>query len=203
MALGASYATSTELKTRLDITVTTWDTQLGEALSAVSRAIEKFCDRQFNDAGGVSVRVFYADTAYVCRVEDFHTTVGLIVKTDQGDDGTYETTWSSSDYQLEPLNGLVDGESGWPYNKIRAVEGYTFPRCSKRAPVQITAHWGWTAVPATVKEACLMLAEEQFKLKEAPFGVAGYGAYGPIRVRTNPKVAEMLGPYRLSPVLVA
>jgi hypothetical protein len=79
----------------------------------------------------------------------------------------------------------------------------TFPTSAKRAPLQVTARWGWTAVPAPVADACLILAEEDFKLKDSPFGVGGYGQFGIIRVRDNPMAARMLAPYRRDAVMAA
>jgi hypothetical protein len=67
--------------------------------------------------------------------------------------------------------------------------------CVRRA-VQITALWGWSAVPDPVKQATLIIAAEQWKLKDAPFGVAGFGEFGPIRVRDNPMAASLLARYR-------
>jgi hypothetical protein len=207
LALGASYATVAELKTRLgNITGTAHDTRLTEALATASRDIDKYCGRQFNDAGSATSRVFYPVDSCLCKVDDFSTTSGLVVKTDSGNDGTYELTWTiATDVQVEPLNGVVDGETGWPYWRIRAVGSLVYPVLSypNRAPVQVTAQWGWAAVPAGVKEACLILAEETFKLSEAPFGVLGFGAFGPVRVRQNPVAMLKLDPYRRDPVLVA
>jgi hypothetical protein len=48
-----------------------------------------------------------------------------------------------------------------------------------------------------VHEACLIVASETVKLRDAPFGVAGYGDYGAIRVRNNPMAMGMLAPYIL------
>lgn len=208
MALGGNYATSTELKGYLGVPAsdTTDDTQLTDALNTVSREIEKFCHRQFNDAGSATARVFYPDSNCLTRVDDFSTGSGLIIKTDTAGDGTYATTWASTDYQLEPLNGVVDGESGWPYWTIRAVGTQRFSclwTATTIAPLQVTARWGWTAVPASVKQACLILASETFRLKGAPFGVAGMDQFGPIRVRDNPMAAKKLAPYVRDAVLVA
>jgi hypothetical protein len=202
MALGDSYATTAELKTRMQVTGSTDDTQLAEALSTASREIEKYCARQFNDAATATARVFYPDNCEVAFVDDFHTTSGLLVKTDQGDDGTYETSWASTDYQLEPLNQIVDGETGWPYFRIRSTGTRTFPLTGYRAPLQVTARWGWAAVPAGVKQACLIRAEELFKFKDAPFGVAGFADYGAVRIKENPYVCKLLQPYRRNPVNV-
>jgi hypothetical protein len=202
MALGDSYATAAELKSRVGISDSTDDTRLTEALASVSREIERYCGRQFNKTTSASARIFYPDHPYLVTVDDFHTTTDLAIKTDHGNDGTYETTWTSSDYQLGPLNGVVDGEQGWPYFEIRAVLGLCFPTYSRRAPVQVTAQWGWNAVPAPVKEACLIMAVDTFKLADAPWGVAGYGEYGPVRVRDNPVAVAKLRPYRRHAILV-
>jgi hypothetical protein len=203
MALGDSYATLAQLKTRLtNISDTNDDAALTNALATSSRAIEQFCGRQFNDAGAASARVYNLDTRHVVRVDDFHTTTGLVVETDDGDDGTFETTWSATDYQLEPLNQIVDGQTGWPYHTIRAVESRYFP-CGRRTTVRVTARWGWSAVPTPVQEACLILSEETFRLKDAPFGVAGFGEFGVVRIRDNRKAAALLAPYRRHAVLVA
>lgn len=200
---GGNYATLAELKQRLaGVSDTTDDALFTAALNSASRAVEKYTGRQFNDSETASARVFYPDSSRRCLVDDFHTTTGLTVKTDDDDDGTYEITLSSSDYQLEPLNGFVDGESGWPYNTIVAVESQTFPTSTHRASVEVTARWGWAEVPAAVKEATLIVAEELAKLKDAPFGVSGWTDFGIMRVRDNPFAARLLNPYRRHRVLV-
>lgn len=203
MALGDSYATLSELKAYLRITDTNDDNELTDALASASRGIESVAHRQFNDAGSATARVYYPDHARLAEVDDFHTITGLVVKTDEGDDGTYETTWAAADYQLQPLNGMVSGQTGWPWWEVWAVSSRRFPSCSDRAPLQVTARWGWATVPAPVKQACLIVAAETFKLQDAPFGVAGFGDMGAIRVRDNPMAMKRLAPYVRNPVLVA
>lgn len=203
MALGDPYATLVQLKVYLgNISDTVDDQVLTDALNAVSRSIERHCGRQFNDAGSASARLFTIGDPCVVTIDDFSTTTGLVIATDDSNSGTYSTTWSATDYQLEPLNGIVNGESGWPYYRIRVVLGRYFPTAVRRAALQVTARWGWTAVPAPVKQACLLLASETAKLRDAPFGVAGFGQFGAVRVRDNPKAASLLAPYRRYPVLV-
>lgn len=204
MALGDSYATLVELKSRLGIgsSDTSEDTKLTSALATASRDIESCCNRQFNDAGSATARVFQADDWYRIEIDDFSTTTGLVVKSDEADDGQYEVTWANTDYQLEPLNGVVAGVPGWPYNVIIATETRFFFKPARWAQVQVTARWGWTAVPAPIKEATLIIAEDIFKLKDAPWGVAGYGEYGPMRVRQNPVAYNLVAPYRRFTVLV-
>ena len=207
MALGDSYATLAELRSRVgitDATNTTEDAKLTAALAAASRGIEKTCGRQFNLAASATARIFYPTSEIRTRVDDIASITNLAIATDAGNDGTYETTWASTDYQLEPLNGVVDGETGWPYYYIRAVGGMWWPcvPVTNRAPLQVTAIWGWAAVPSPVKEGCLILAEEIYSLKNTPFGVGGYGQFGIVRARTNPMVWARISPYVRDMVLV-
>jgi hypothetical protein len=207
LALGDSYATLAELRSRLGVTdaaFTAEDTKLTAALAAASRGIEKACNRQFNLASSATARIYYPDSYRKAKVDDFATTAGLVIATDEGNDGTYDTVWASTDYQLEPLNNVVDGETGWPFWWIRAVGGKTFPRVNvdSRAPLQVTAVWGWPAVPTPVKEGCLILTEDIYKLKDSPFGAGGYSQYGIIRARENPMVQKQIGSYVRDAVLV-
>lgn len=202
MPIGDRYATLTELKYRLGIPDAQDDDGLGAALDVASKGIEFCCQRQFNDAGTATARTFYVDSPRRGEVDDFHTTTGLIIATDESGEGTYTTAWTVSDYELHPLNGIVEGVPGWPYSKILGV-GRTFPVCVRRAPLRVTARWGWATVPAPVKEATLILAEEVFKLKDMPFGAGGYGEYGRIRARENPNVLMRISPYMRHQVLIA
>jgi hypothetical protein len=209
VALGDSYASRAQLKSRLNIpdpSDTQNDAALDSALASASRAIEGTCGRQFNDAGVASARIYYPDDLVTVVVDDFSTTAGLIVAADFSNAGTYSTIIAAANYQLEPLNGVVDGTPGWPYYRIRAIQTWYplwlasigYPRTS----IQITAQWGWASVPNPIVEACLLLAEETFKLKDIPFGIMGSDQYGAVRIRDNPKVSALLYRYIRNPILV-
>ncbi|MQB00556.1 MAG: hypothetical protein GEU78_09735 [Actinobacteria bacterium] len=203
MALGDVYATLEQLKSYLGpINDIVDDDELTDALNSTSRGIEKICHRQFNDAGTASARVYEPSKLDLVRPDDFHTEAGLVVETDDTDDGTFPTAWAATDFQLEPLNGIVDGENGWPFWKIRAVNSHRFPLDGRRATVRVTARWGWATVPSPIKQACLIVAAETFKLKDAPFGVAGYGEFGAVRIRDNPVAMNKLAPYIRDPLSV-
>jgi hypothetical protein len=197
MALGDTYATLAELKVYANATKATFDDLLSDALDAASRGVELVTHRQFNDAGTVSARVYHPTSTSLVEVDDFHTVTGLIVKIDGDDDGTYDTTWTATDYELRPLNGIVGGQPGWPFSQVWSVGTQWFPRCAQRATVEVTARWGWAAVPLPVKQATLMLAEEIYKQKDSPFGIAGMDNYGAVRVRENPAIMRKLAPYVL------
>jgi hypothetical protein len=203
--IGSTYATLEQLKVRVGAIDEAEDPALTSALETASRGIEAFCGRQFNRDDTATPRLFHPD-AHLALVDDFHTTDGLIIETDAGRDGTFATVWEARDYQLEPLNGIVDGQPGWPWWKIRPVGRHRFPLCRTASPqtlLRVTARWGWASIPAPVVESCLIIAAECWKLKDAPLGVAGVAEFGVLRVRDNPMVGTKLGPYRRDALLVA
>lgn len=194
MSIGDPYATTAELKTYLAINDSDDDTLLLAAVTTASDWVSRYCNRQFNQETAASARVFTPRDGCLVIVDDFYTTTGLIVATDTADDGTYATTWTSSDYQLEPVNGTDAGVTGVPYYKIRAIGSLRFP-CVRRPAVKVTAKWGWTAVPASVKRATLILGGYLHNIKDSPLGVASFGDAGLIRVRDVPQVAMLLEHY--------
>jgi hypothetical protein len=197
------YATVNEVKSALRIGVgdTIDDTLIDNCVGAASRLIDGYCNRQFWAVATATARVFQANTEYVCDVDDFYTTTGFVLKTSSFADGNFDTTWSTSDYQLEPLNGILDGLT-WSYDKIRAVGAYLFPTVNanygEQALVQVTARWGWASVPDPIKQACIIQASRIFKRYDSPLGVAGFGDLGAIRVSRflDPDMAQLVEPYR-------
>lgn len=197
------YATLSELKAYLAITDANSDTQLTDSLVTASRDIDHFCGRRFFADVAATARVFVPRDRNVLKTDDFQSNSGLIVKVDTGDDGTFATTLAASDYELQPFNNVNDGEPGWPYYRIIYVTS-TWPCGNRRAgSVQVTAKWGWAAVPGPIKQACIYRAEEVFKVKGSPFGVAASDQFGPIRVRPNQMVQKMLEPYMDTAVMMA
>ncbi len=192
MALGDAYATLAQLKSWLKITDTTDDTELTAAIASVSVEIENICERQFNSAGSVSARVFEPEGPTLLKFDDFHTITGLIIAVDG-------VTWTTDDYKLLPLNGLRNGRP-WVYEALEPLNCGRLP--TGWASVSVTANWGWASVPTPIFEACLIASSETFALKDARFGVAGWGAMGDIRVRENPMVLKKLKPYMRNPLKV-
>ena len=123
------------------------------------------------------------------------------MRTSGATDGTFDVTWSPTDWQLEPLNGRLDGLV-WAYDKIRAVGDYLFPTVNanygSQALVQLTAVFGWPSVPEPVTQATIIQASRIFKRYDSPLGVAGFGDLGAIRVSRflDPDMAQLVEPYR-------
>lgn len=197
MAVTNGYATLVELREHLGDSNNTQSAVLLErALNATSRAIDKFCGRRFWQDAQVATRVYRPEDASLAWVDDISTTTGLVVKTDTAGDGTYATTWASTDYELQPLNADAGGQA-YAWWRIAAVDRYSFPLAGRAAPLQVTAKFGWSAVPDEVSQACLIRAAAIFKRKESIDGVTGFGDIGVVRIsyRRDPDVAELLNPF--------
>lgn len=192
------YVTLSELKTALGISGSTEDDYLNLGIDAATSAIDDLCGRVFTQETSATARTYRAQPYYTV-VDDIYTETGLVIKTDTSGDGTYDTTWASTDYQMEPLNNL---QKGFPLRNIRAVGDYTFPVYGDGlASVQVTAKWGWASVPKPVKQACLMLSSRLYNRKASPMGVIGVGDFGPVRIsRSDPDIAAMLIRYALPAV---
>lgn len=194
MAVVNGYCSLSQVKAALRISDATDDTLLEGAIEGASRMIDTYCARSFYNAG-TATREYAAIDQYVIDVDDFQTLVTL--ETASSDYRDYDVTWTASDYQLEPLNGFVDGIA-WSYNRIRAVGDYQFPVDAGEVRVRLRAVYGWASVPKQVEQAAIIQASRVFKRYDSPLGVLGFGDIGAIRVSRflDPDVQQMLDPYR-------
>jgi hypothetical protein len=196
--LGKLYATVDALKSRLRLTDTSQDYEVHTACFAASRSVELVCERVFFRTAADTIRTFVPQYRSWVKLGPFNDLLTLAsLKTDASGDGTFETTWTSSDYQLHPINPAAAPETR-PYTKIKAVGSLMFPLqycglLTRDDRVQVTGVWGWPAIPWAVKKAAQMLAEEL--MKDAPFGVSSSPDYGVVRVRENPRIMKLLAPY--------
>lgn len=195
MSITNGYCTLNELKAALRITDSVDDVLLENAVEAASRRIDNECSRRFYADANVSARVYASDRHDMVFVDDISTATGLVVKIDDDADGTFETTLALNvDYQLEPLNNLAQGR---PALLLRALDTMFPIAATKRALVEVTAAWGWPAVPDAIREATVLLALRQFKRLDSPLGVAGFGDLGAVVVRRiDPDVTAMIEPYK-------
>lgn len=193
MAITNGYATLADVKAALKITDNMDDSLLEIAVESASREIDGYTGRYFYN-GGTATRNYAATDSWVTFVDDLQSVSELSTTDEVG--GSY-TVWTANDFQLEPLNGLVNGLTQ-PYTSIRAVNQYVFPFLADRALVKVTGVWGWASVPVAVKQATILLAARIFKRNDSPLGVAGFGEMGVVRVgsRLDPDVQHLVDPYR-------
>lgn len=196
MAITNGYATLNQLKSSLRIVDNIDDSALELAIESASRAIDTYTMRYFYSSG-TATRYFAPDSIDVVNIDDIAGTA-LTIQTSSNADSLYDITWGSTDYQLEPLNGISDGIAV-PYSRIRAIGTQLFPVFYGEATVKITAVWGWTSVPITITQACIIQASRLFKRNDSPLGVAGFGDMGIMRISRNldPDVEQLVHPYRL------
>jgi hypothetical protein len=196
LAITNGYATLADVKAALRITDSVDDSLIELSIEAASREIDGYCNRVFYSTSGT--RVYQNVDSFMTNTDD----IISITRLRTSDDGVlYDTTWSTSDYQLEPLNGVAGGLVQ-PFTRIRAIGDYLFPVWSvtgtygNKASVEVQGVFGWPSVPTAVKQATILLAMRQFKRYDSPTGIMGFGDIGAIRVsRTDPDVQALLAPF--------
>jgi hypothetical protein len=195
MAITNGYATLAQVKSALRISDSIDDSILEMAVESASRAIDGHAARYFYSSG-TATRLYAADDSFIVQTDDISGTA-ITLQTSAAGDGVFDTTWSPIDYQLEPLNGNVDGLAV-PFTRIRAVENYLFPVEVEQALVKVTAVFGWASVPIAITQATIIQASRIYKRLESPLGVAGFGDLGAISVTRDldPDVAQLVAPYR-------
>ena len=197
MATG-DYVTLSALKSTLNLTGSTYDTDLQAAITAASRAIDQIGGpgrRFYQDASDVT-RYFWPENSGWCIIDDLSSFTSLTVA---------GSTWTQgTDFYFEPINATADSV---PFTAIRAMgKPFIFTK-SEIQPgswtgfdgrVTVVGKWGWAATPAPISQAAGILASRLFKrAREAPFGIVGIGAdVQAIRLGTqDPDVLALVNPY--------
>jgi hypothetical protein len=193
MPITNGYSTLAQVKSALRITDNLDDSLLEMAIESASRAIDSYTNRNFYNAG-TAVRVFAPNDSLTVTTDDMISLSSLQTMSDTDD--TFDTTWTATDYQLEPLNGVVDGIAQ-PYTQIRAVGDYLFLELAGEATVKVTGVWGWTATPIQVTQATVIQSSRIFKRLDSPLGIIS-GELGSMRVgsRLDPDVAQLVDSLR-------
>ncbi len=199
MAIADGYCSLADVKDALRLGADdTFDDSLIEvAIESASREIDGYCERRF--VSETATRVYIPTDSFLVDIDDLQSLTTL--KTSP-DGEAFSVTWTDSDYQLEPLNGLAGGLVT-PYTRVRAIGEYLFPLWDPRnvnaheATVQVTGLFGWPTVPTAVRQACIILSMRLFKRLDSPLGAVGMGDIGVIRVsRFDSDIESLLSPFR-------
>jgi hypothetical protein len=187
MAITNGYATLAEIKAYMSISDTTDDSLLENLVESASRSIDRIANRRFYLDATASARLYRAYSNIFVFVDDIGSTTGLIVAIDENGNGTYSKTLTlNTDYILDPLTSqslnrpftqltMVSNTESWPIFPGLTSNGL-------RPGVQVTAKWGWPAVPDDLNMACLILTADLYKRKDAPGGILGLGDLGVVRM---------------------
>jgi hypothetical protein len=206
----SDYASLEQLKDymgQIPADITTLD-QIGtQALASASRTVERICGRHFYQTTETQ---FFSPSGspWLLDLDDME----IATKTDLA----VGVQWANSltpysearlvdvDFELTPVNQSVNGIDGWPWTGMRSFSKLWPPRYADfyKDTVSVTGTFGWAAVPGPVVTATLMIALDTVRMKDAPFGMAGFGDYGPVRAKDNPQALMMLQPYRKQTTLM-
>lgn len=196
MSVSNGYCTLAELKAALRLTDSIDDSLLELSIESASREIDGYTERFFYSTS--ATRVYAPNNVYVVETDDIVSVTSVKTSTDGL---TFDQTLLSTDYQLEPLNGIVGGLVS-PYTQMRAVGDYLWPAYSPQtiyhleASVQVVGVFGWSAIPAAIRQATLILAMRLFKRLDAPLGMIS-NDLGSMRVgRFDPDVEALVAPFR-------
>ena len=195
MAITNGYSTLAQVKAGLRITDSVDDTLLEMAVESASRAIDSYCNRVFYSTGTAVVRYYSPQDSYLCDIDDLVSLTSLYTNSDETQ-SSYNIQWTSEDRQLEPLNGLADGQPT-PFTRIRAIGDYTFQTLNGEASVKVTGVFGYSAVPIAITQATVIQASRIYKRLDSPLGIIS-GELGTMRVgtRLDPDVAQLVDGFR-------
>lgn len=187
------YATLAELKTFLRITDTNDDTELQSKLTAASRRVERDTGRRFYLDTVASAKTYRLTHDTKLIVDDFGTTSGLVVAVG---DGTTWSTVNASLYRTLPENSLSEGKAAYVIERINSCWPLGY-----QGFAQVTAKWGWPAVPDEIKAATLLVAGRLFRRKDSPEGVRGLNDLGQVYIsRYDPDYDWLISAY-VKPVI--
>lgn len=203
MAWEPDYCTSTELKDYVRITDSVDDAQVALAITAASRAVDRATRRQFGSVSPAVARYYTARfdahrLRWVVDIDDVMSTSGFAVAVDTDADGTFPD--AIIDYQLAPRNAAADGRP-WTLLVVGA-DSDVQPSTALVEGVRVTAPWGWTSVPTTVKQATLLQASRLLARRNSPYGIAGSPETGSelrLLARLDPDVELTVRTYRRAP----
>ena len=197
MAITNGYATLSDVKAALRITDNIDDTLLELCVESASRDIDGMCDRVFYQAD--DTRTYVPTDSFLVETDDIVSLTSL--KTSSSGE-TFDITWDTTDYQLEPLNQQAGGIET-PQYRIRAIGSYLFPVWepsnvnAQEATVQVVGTFGFSSVPTAIKQATILLAMRHYKRYDSPLGIAGFSDIGAIRISSRDyDIASLVMPFK-------
>lgn len=168
------------------------DDLITNAIASASRLIDRRTGRRFYADTTATARLYTPTSATLTDLGDVAILVDDIASiTDLAVAyGTTGTSWTDVDeYETGPDNALSYGR---PITQIRGVYGW-LPGLVR---LQVTARWGWPAVPDEISQAATLLAARLYRRKDSPQGVIASAEWGAVRVsRFDPDVEALIGPF--------
>lgn len=203
MAVTDAYATAAEYRSRTTKSDTGNDADILAQLTAISRVIDRECGRFFGVDAAVVTRTYDGNGAGILWLpHDISTTTGLIVKVDLNADydfdDTNETLTLDTHFWVGPENA-DKGPELWPWQFLEVVPTNSVLSCwpKQKRSVQVTAKFGWPAVPAAIKEATVAITRSLRDMQEAGYTLTLQDIDAAIRLSPEASVIlrDMKGAY--------
>jgi len=158
VAVTDAYATAAEYRGRTTKSDAGDDATILAQLKAVSRFLDSRLRRFFTQDAAVVARLFDGNgCSRLWLPADLATATGLIVKVDMDGDyaftGASETLTLDTHFWVGPDNADKGSES-WPYEFLEVVPNNSVLSAwpEQRKAVQVTAKFGWPAIPQAIIE---------------------------------------------------
>lgn len=178
------YLTLPQGKDWLRYTKTDRDTDIASLITAVSRSVDGFCNRQFGNTSSTVTRTYRKQatalldgSGYLVAIDDLRDDTGLLVTAEAA---------------------TVTGFTLWPDNAAEEGRPYTGLLFDARPYPPFTvasSRWGWAGIPHGVKHATRLQLNRWFWRQESPHGVAGSPSDGSevrLSARLDPDVRVVL-----------
>lgn len=187
--MAGAYATVAEARTSLQLDSAEASATLERLVEVASRRIDYVCGRSFG-APVAGVRVYQCgwagDAISDCVIDDLQPdpTPTLEVAASEFAAPDDWLTVDGADYRFEPASNdeplslvRLKGRHGW---------------------LRVTGEFGWSAVPAQITRACLLLTARLYRREQSPLGtVASGGELGDVPIqRYDPDFLALVQSYR-------
>jgi hypothetical protein len=172
-AVTDAYATPEEFRQRTSKGDATEDNVILSQLVTVSRFLDLRLRRFFTQDAAAVVRTFDGNgEALLWLPADIATTTGLIVKVDLNEDYDFTDSGETLTINTHFWVGPADADKGpepRPYEYLEVVpnNGLFDVWPDQKRAVQVTAKFGWPAVPGGIKERTIDLTRQMRDVLEA------------------------------------
>lgn len=179
--------TPEEFKTYYRTDIPGDESLIRDCLNAATEGIQGLCQRAFIVADDDDATARSYAPVPCSQSLRIHDCVSIVSVTENG-----VTLTVNTDYVEDPLQRIGwDGESV-PIERLTRRYSDWATDCGV-ATVTVTARWGLAAIPASVKTACRIGAKDLCDTREVRLGIANVNEFGPLRVRENPQVRQLVG----------
>lgn len=154
MSISAAYATPAEYRRVTGMTDAGMDADIAIDLQAVSRYLDGEMRRFFTRDAVPVTRVYAPQSDARTLAVDDMSTAPTQIRVDTAGDRTFATTLTPVDYELLPRNADKEPEP-WPFTRIALTPQSRIASFAAGQPVEITARFGWPAVPDAIRRATI------------------------------------------------